>query len=301
MADDLLIDIEDGVATVTLNRPAQRNALTFSMYEHLREFSEKAAAEGKLRAIIVTGAGDKAFAAGTDISEFHAVKTAADGLAYEAKIERVVSTFEALPIPTIAAISGACTGGGAAIAICCDLRIATRSAKFGFPIARTLGNCLSAANYARLASLIGAARVKDLIFTARLMEAEEALNAGLVNELVADHAALVARAKELAKLVAGHAPLISTVRPGIIEVHEDGKVTDRIFVAGGFAEVNAERCTVLAEVAMPVGEIDRGKVEAELKDLADDLAAAKTDDERDLLQAKIVIAESKLQAISTVH
>lgn len=207
MADDLLIDIQDGIATVTLNRPAQRNALTFSMYEHLREFSEKAAADRDLRAIVVTGAGDKAFAAGTDIAEFHAVKTAEDGLAYEAKIERVVSAFEALPIPTIAAISGACTGGGAAIAICCDLRVATRSAKFGFPIARTLGNCLSAANYARLASLIGAARVKDLVFTARLMEAEEALNVGLVNEIVADHAALVARAKELATLVAGHAPL----------------------------------------------------------------------------------------------
>lgn len=207
MADDLLIDIQDGIATVTLNRPAQRNALTFSMYEHLREFSEKAAADRDLRAIVVTGAGDKAFAAGTDIAEFHAVKTAGDGLAYEAKIERVVSAFEALPIPTIAAISGACTGGGAAIAICCDLRVATRSAKFGFPIARTLGNCLSAANYARLAALIGAARVKDLVFTARLMEAEEALNVGLVNEIVADHAALVARAKDLATLVAGHAPL----------------------------------------------------------------------------------------------
>ncbi len=207
MADDLLIDIQDGIATVTLNRPAQRNALTFSMYEHLREFSEKATADRDLRAIVVTGAGDKAFAAGTDIAEFHAVKTAEDGLAYEAKIERVVSAFEALPVPTIAAMSGACTGGGAAIAICCDLRVATRSAKFGFPIARTLGNCLSAANYARLAALIGAARVKDLIFTARLMEAEEALNVGLVNEIVADHAALVARAKELATLVAGHAPL----------------------------------------------------------------------------------------------
>jgi F-type H+-transporting ATPase subunit epsilon len=102
-------------------------------------------------------------------------------------------------------------------------------------------------------------------------------------------------------VLAGHAPLISTVRPGIIEVHEDGKITDRIFVAGGFAEVNAERCTVLAEVAMPVSEIDRGKVEQELRDLGDDLAAAKSEDDRDALQAKLAIAESKLQAISTVH
>ena len=129
-------------------------------------------------------------------------------------------------------------------------------------------------------------------------------------ELVSPERLLMSRAVEMVVVpgvegdfgvLAGHAPLISTVRPGIIEVHEDGKITDRIFVAGGFAEVNAERCTVLAEVAMPVGDIDRGKVEAELKDLGDDLAAAKSDDERDALQAKIVIAESKLQAISTVH
>ena len=129
-------------------------------------------------------------------------------------------------------------------------------------------------------------------------------------ELVSPERLLLSRAVEMVVVpgvegdfgvLAGHAPLISTVRPGIIEVHEDGKVTDRIFVAGGVAEVNAERCTVLAEVAMPVGEIDRTKVEAELRDLADDLAAAKTDADREDVQAKILVAESKLQAVSTVH
>jgi len=129
-------------------------------------------------------------------------------------------------------------------------------------------------------------------------------------ELVSPERLLLSRAVEMVVVpgvegdfgvLAGHAPLISTVRPGIIEVHEDGKITDRIFVAGGFAEVNAERCTVLAEVAMPVGEIDRGKVEQELKDLADDLAAAKTEDAAAAIQAKLLVAESKLQAVSTVH
>ncbi len=207
MSEDLIVSRADGVAVVTLNRPAQRNALTFSMYEHIREFCESAVHDSTLRAIVVTGAGDKAFAAGTDISEFHAVQTAQDGLAYEAKIERVLGAFEALPVPTIAAIAGACTGGGAAIAACCDLRIGTASTRFGFPIARTLGNCLSAANYARLAALIGASRVKDLVFTARLMEADEALRIGLLNEIVPDHAALMRRAHELAATVASHAPL----------------------------------------------------------------------------------------------
>jgi F-type H+-transporting ATPase subunit epsilon len=81
-------------------------------------------------------------------------------------------------------------------------------------------------------------------------------------------------------------------------VHDDGKVTDRIFVAGGFAEVNAQRCTVLAEVAMPVADIDRAKVEQDLKDLADDLEAAKTDEDREEVQAKIAVAEGQLHAVA---
>ena len=129
-------------------------------------------------------------------------------------------------------------------------------------------------------------------------------------ELVSPERLLLSRAVEMVVVpgsegdfgvLPDHAPLISTVRPGIIEVYDDGKVTERIFVAGGFAEVNPERCTVLAEVAMPVDEIDRAQVEAELKDLADDLAAAKTDDDREDVQAKIHVAESKLQAVSAVH
>ena len=207
MSENLHVEIRDGIAEVTLNRPRQRNALTFSMYERLLGFCEKAALDTPLRAVLITGAGDKAFAAGTDIAEFHAVQTAEDGLAYEAKIERVLSAFETLTVPTIAAIAGACTGGGAAIAACCDLRIATRSMKFGFPIARTLGNCLSVANYARLVHLIGPARVKDLFFTSRLMEADEALAVGIVNELVDDHDALMKRARELTATVAANAPL----------------------------------------------------------------------------------------------
>ncbi len=207
MSTDMKVHVENGVAEIVLNRPAQRNALTFSMYERLLAFCDKAARDATLRAVLITGAGDKAFAAGTDIAEFHTVKTADDGLAYEAKIERVLSALETLSVPTIAAIAGACTGGGAAIAACCDLRIATRTLKFGFPIARTLGNCLSVANYARLAHLIGPARVKDLFFTARLMEADEALSVGIVNEIVEDHETLMRRAREVTATVAGNAPL----------------------------------------------------------------------------------------------
>lgn len=207
MTDEILYDIADGVGTVTLNRPQARNALTFAMYEGLAEILGNPDKHGSPKVFVVTGAGDKAFAAGTDITQFREFKTAEDALAYENRIERVITTIESCPVPTIAAIAGAVTGGGAAIACACDLRIATQSARFGFPVARTLGNCLSMANYARLASLLGAARVKDIIFTARLIEAEEGHRVGLYNELVADHAALMARVKELAETIRGHAPL----------------------------------------------------------------------------------------------
>ena len=204
---DLLYEVRDGIGRVTFNRPQARNALTFAMYERLKEICEAANAEGSLKALVLTGQGDKAFASGTDINQFRDFKTPQDALEYESRIDRILTALEQCRIPTIAAIAGACTGGGAAIAACCDLRIATRDARFGFPIARTLGNCLSMASLSRLAALIGPARAKDLIFTARLLDAGGAFGFGLLNEVVEDLPALERRADELARLIAGHAPL----------------------------------------------------------------------------------------------
>ena len=204
---DLLYEVRDGIAHVTFNRPQARNALTFAMYDRLAEVCAIANGDRSIRAMLLAGAGDKAFAAGTDISQFRAFDKPQDALDYEARIDRVLGALERCRVPTIAAIQGACTGGGAAIAVCCDLRIAAGNARFGFPVARTLGNCLSTGNYARLAALLGPARVKDMIFRARLVEAPEALAIGLVGEVVQDAAALMPRALELAQLVASHAPL----------------------------------------------------------------------------------------------
>jgi enoyl-CoA hydratase/carnithine racemase len=204
MQDELLYAARDGIGFVTFNRPQARNALTFAMYEGLAAI---AADPGAVRALVITGAGEKAFAAGTDIGQFRAFRGAEDAIAYEARLDRVLGVLERCTVPTIAAIAGACTGGGAGIAAACDLRIAAANARFGFPIARTLGNCLSMANVARLAALIGPARVTDILFTARLLDAAEARSVGLVSEVLPDAAALAGRAEELARLVAGHAPL----------------------------------------------------------------------------------------------
>jgi enoyl-CoA hydratase/carnithine racemase len=207
LSDLVLLDIQDGVATLTFNRPQARNAFTMPMYARLAQLCRELPANPEIKVIVMSGAGDKAFASGTEISEFRDVTTHEHAVAYETTMEAIFQTIEACPLPTIAAINGACTGGGAAIAAVCDMRIATRSARFGFPIARTLGNSLSVLNYARLVTLIGAARTKELIFTARLLDADEGLAWGIYNEVVADHAALIARTHALAQLIAGHAPL----------------------------------------------------------------------------------------------
>ena len=205
--DDLLFDLRDGIGRVTFNRPQARNAFTFAMYERLAQICEQANNDRSIKVLVLTGAGDKAFASGTDINQFRAFTTPQHALDYEARIDRVLSELEQCRVPVIAAIAGACTGGGGGIAACCDIRIAAPSARYGFPIARTLGNCLSMQNYARAAALLGFARVKDLIMRARLMDASEMLACGMLSELTADEESLPGRAQALAEELASNAPL----------------------------------------------------------------------------------------------
>jgi len=207
VSEDLLYEIQDGIGRITFNRPQARNAFTFQMYERLGEICRQADNDSSVKALLLTGAGEKAFAAGTDISQFKGFSNGEDAMEYESRIERAVGALENCRVPTVAAISGACTGGGFTIAGCCDLRIGAANARFGVPISRTLGNCLSMSNYVRLVSLLGPARVKDIIFTARLIDAEEARRIGLVGEVLPDYESLQRRADELARIVASHAPL----------------------------------------------------------------------------------------------
>jgi enoyl-CoA hydratase/carnithine racemase len=209
-AEDLLFELDRGIGRITFNRPQARNAFTFEMYERLAGICERANTDQSIKVLVLRGAGDKAFASGTDINEFREFTTPQHAIDYENRIDRILTTLEQCRVPTIAAITGACTGGGAGIAAACDLRIGTRSTRMGFPIARTLGNCLSMSNVGRLTALIGPARVKDLIFTARLVEAAEAAAVGLLTEVVEDLAALDRRTDEVARLVAGNAPLTLT-------------------------------------------------------------------------------------------
>ena len=181
-SSNVIWEIEGLVGTLTFNRPQARNALTWDMYDALVEVCELVDASN-LRVLVIRGAGE-AFAAGTDIAQFRDFTKPEDGIEYERRLDAAIDRLEQVSKVTVAAVDGPAVGGGCAIALACDLRLCTTRARLGIPVARTLGNCLSAGNTARLVDLLGPARVKDLIFTGRLIDAKEALELGLATRVV---------------------------------------------------------------------------------------------------------------------
>ena len=206
-------DVDGPIAVLTFNRPEARNAMTWAMYDALVQACDRVDDDAAIRVLILRGAGGKAFVSGTDISQFQAFGTAGgghagptNGLDYEKRLDAALDRLERVNQPVIAQIEGVATGGGCAIALCCDLRVATPESNFGVPIARTLGNCLSGATYSRLVDAIGPARVKDLLFTGRMIDAAEAQVIGLVNRVV-PASAIASAVHELALSIASNAPL----------------------------------------------------------------------------------------------
>ena len=182
-SSNVVWDIEGSIATLTFNRPQARNALTWDMYDALLDACEQVDAEAGVRVLVVRGSGG-AFAAGTDIAQFQGF-SAADGIAYERRLDAVIDRLERVSRITIAAVDGPAMGGGCAIALACDLRVCSTRARFGVPVARTLGNCLSAANLARLVECVGMARAREMLVMARILDVEEARALGLVTGLAA--------------------------------------------------------------------------------------------------------------------
>lgn len=202
--DELLVNADGGVLTVLFNRPAQRNAMTWAMYEGLVAACERADGEPGITALVLRGAGGAAFVAGTDIAQFAQFSSGADGVEYERKTTAILTRLAAVTVPTVAVIDGFCVGAGLAIASACDLRISRPGARFGVPIARTVGNCLSAATITLISGHLGTARTTDLLLTARLATADELAPTGFLAEITEDPDAALAR---LVKRLAGHAPL----------------------------------------------------------------------------------------------
>lgn len=201
----LVFKVHGSTAFLTFNRPDARNAMTWDMYDGLVDTCERVDRDADIRVLVLKGAGG-AFVAGTDISQFTAFSSREDAIAYERRLDAVIDRLERVNVATIAQVQGVATGGGCAIALASDLRICTPDARFGMPIARTLGNCLSAANYARMLDAMGPGRVKDLLFTGRLVDAREAASFGLVTRVV-EADAIDAVVRELADTISRNAPL----------------------------------------------------------------------------------------------
>jgi enoyl-CoA hydratase len=179
------LQVDGPIASVTFDRPAARNAMTWAMYESLTSICQQLREDNSIRVVRLRGAGGEAFVAGTDIAQFQSFGSGDDGVAYEKRIDACVALVESLPMPTVAIVEGWCIGGGLAIATACDFRIATPGSKFGVPIARTLGNCLSMANVARLVAALGRPRAERMLLAAELVGAEDAHAAGYVLSIVA--------------------------------------------------------------------------------------------------------------------
>ncbi|MBK5205307.1 MAG: enoyl-CoA hydratase/isomerase family protein [Polaromonas sp.] len=204
------LNVEGGIASVLFDRPQARNAMTWAMYEQLGHICTQLQTNPGIRVVIFRGAGGEAFVAGTDIEQFQSFSNGDDGVAYERRIDHCIEQIERLPMPTLAVVEGWAVGGGLAIATACDFRIATPGSRFGVPIARTLGNCLSINNLARLTSVFGSPRVKRMLLLAELLGAEEALACGFLLQ-VCEPAEIPGTTTKLSERLASLAPVTQSV------------------------------------------------------------------------------------------
>ena len=236
-----VFETDGPIATLTFNRPEARNAMTWEMYQALVETCERVDRDAAIRVLILRGAGGKAFVAGTDIAQFQNFNNREDGLKYEERLDAVLDRLERVTTPTIAQVEGVAAGGGCAIALTCDLRVATPEATFGIPIARTLGNCLSGASYSRLLDVMGPGAVKDMLFTGRLIGGIEAHALGIVNRLVSA-VELDGTVRALAAEIGANAPLTLRATKEMIR----RVLARRRLTAGGDADM-VELCYTSAD------------------------------------------------------
>ena len=194
------------IAHVTLNRPQALNALTMEMYGALGAICERLADGEEQRVVVFRGAGGRAFSAGTDIGVLAEFTSAADGLAYERSMDHYLDLVASIPVPTVAIIEGLAVGGGLNIAAACDIRVATDDSRFGAPIARTLGSCLSMRNFAGLLSAFGGSRAKRMLMLGELLDAEEALASGFLAR-IASRPDFEAAVDELIGTLLANAPI----------------------------------------------------------------------------------------------
>lgn len=235
----IVATLEGTVGRIRIDRPEARNALTLSMYDGLIGALEVLRDNDAVRLLVLEG-GDRAFAAGTEISEFKAFKSGSDGLTYEAKVEQVIDTLETLPFPTLAAVKGVATGGGLMLAVACDLQLVSATARIGAPIARTVGNCLSSRNLARLQTLVGPALLRRMLFAAELVTASEIVGSAFPTWIV-DADAFEAALVEKIDAIAFAAPVTQrATKAALIRIarndFNDADIIERTYGSADFTE-----------------------------------------------------------------
>ena len=219
--DKMLARKEGGIGWMTFNNPARRNALSYEMRLAILQILEDFETDASVRVIVMLGAGDKSFVAGADISQFDAMRATPEQQAeYERVSQAVLKRYSTLTKPLIAMIRGFCLGGGLQTALAADLRIASDDSTFGIPAGK-LGIAYAWPSVAKLVEIVGPARAKEILFTARRIPADEALRMGLVNQVVAA-GDLDMKVRELASTIAGNAPLsIIAAKRAIDELVKD--------------------------------------------------------------------------------
>ncbi len=221
MTDKMLSRKDGGVGIVTFNNPERLNAVSLDMWEATKRILDGFAADGDIRVVVLTGAGDKAFVSGADISKFGSERANLEAArAYNAKSDAAYSSVAEFPKPTIAMIRGYCIGGGLGLATCCDLRICSDNSRFAVPAAK-LGVGYGYAGLKRLVDVVGPSFAKEIFYTARQFDAREALAMGLVNRVL-PAAELEAYVKTVTDMICVNAPLtIKAVKFTVGEIMKD--------------------------------------------------------------------------------
>lgn len=183
MSGQVLLDRGTIAVTLTLSHPERRNAITFDMYDALEQFFARLGSDPSVKAVVLRGA-DGAFAGGTDIRHLADIESGEQGVEYEGYMRRVQQALLDLRIPVISIVDGACVGGGLVLAALSDLVFCTPGSRFGSPIARTIGNTLSATSLARLQQCFGRRRTSEMLLTGKMMSATEAADAGFVTAVL---------------------------------------------------------------------------------------------------------------------
>jgi len=241
VSDELRIERRAGVVQVTFERPHRHNAFTQAMYAALHDLCDELAGETTVKVLVLRGAGGRAFAAGNEISDF----LERDAVAYEDWIRDLLGKLYALPQVTLAAIDGVCVGGGLAVATHCDLRVATRHSRFGYPIAKTLGNALAAPIVYRCATVFGEPLTREMLLAARLVDAERAYGVGALTAVVGDGhdlddeiGALASSVLSLSAVTIGATKSQLAARSATLEAAPDGddELLREVYTGADFAE-----------------------------------------------------------------